>query len=56
MYGEKEYEIENMDYVYDVISSSAGTFRLWFEGNYQCGHRAKYAQVINSVTGEITNE
>lgn len=28
MYGKEEYEIENMDYVQDVISSSAGTFRL----------------------------
>ncbi|COE27144.1 Plasmid replication protein [Streptococcus pneumoniae] len=52
MYGE-EYGIENMNYVQDVITSNANAFRLWFEGNYQCGYRARYSQMINSETGEI---
>lgn len=52
MYGEK-YGIDNMNYVHDVISSNSSAFRLWFEGNYQCGYRAQYAKVIDSETGEI---
>lgn len=52
MYGE-EYGIENMNYVQDVITSNASAFRLWFEGNYQCGYRARYSTIINSETGEI---
>lgn len=52
MYGE-EYGVENMNYVQDVITSNASAFRLWFEGNYQCGYRARYSRIINSETGEI---
>lgn len=52
MYGE-EYGIDNMNYVQDVITSNASAFRLWFEGNYQCGYRAVYSKTINSETGEI---
>lgn len=52
MYGE-EYGIENMNYVQDVITSNANAFRLWFEGNYQCGYRARYSRIIDSETGEI---
>jgi len=55
LYGD-EYDVDNMNYVQDVISANASSFRLWFEGNYQCGYRARYAQRINSVTGEIVNE
>lgn len=55
-YGEEKYDIENMNYVHDVVTANSGSFRLWFEGNYQCGYRAKYAQVINSVTGEVMND
>ena len=42
-----------MSDVYDVVTSSPGGFRLWFEGNYQCGYRTRYAQKIDSETGEI---
>ncbi|HHW9824865.1 TPA: replication protein [Staphylococcus aureus] len=52
MYGE-EYGIENMNYVQDVITSNANAFRLWFEGNYQCGYRARFSQIIDNETGEI---
>ena len=52
MYGE-EYGIDNMNYVQDVITSNASAFRLWFEGNYQCGYRAIYSKTINPETGEI---
>lgn len=52
IYGE-EYGIDNMNYVQDVITSNASAFRLWFEGNYQCGYRARYSRIIDSETGEI---
>ena len=52
IYGE-EYGIDNMNYVQDVITSNASAFRLWFEGNYQCGYRAIYSKTINPETGEI---
>jgi hypothetical protein len=52
MYGE-DYGIENMNYVQDVITSNANAFRLWFEGNYQCGYRVRYTKKINHETGEI---
>ena len=48
-----DYGIENMAYVQDVVSTNPSAFRLWFEGNYQCGYRASYAQVIDSGTGEL---
>ncbi len=48
-----EHGITNMSDVYDVVTSSPGGFRLWFEGNYQCGYRTRYAQKIDSETGEI---
>ena len=52
IYGE-EYGIDNINYVQDVITSNASAFRLWFEGNYQCGYRARYSRIIDSETGEI---
>ncbi|MHC0553216.1 Rep family protein [Salinicoccus sp. CNSTN-B1] len=48
-----EHGITNMSDVYDVVTSSPGGFRLWFEGNYQCGYRARYSQKIDPETGEI---
>lgn len=48
-----EHGITNMSDVYDVVTSSPGGFRLWFEGNYQCGYRTRYAQKIDPETGEI---
>lgn len=48
-----EYNIDNMSYVQDVVSTNPSAFRLWFEGNYQCGYRAVYAQMIDTETGEI---
>ena len=48
-----EHGITNMSDVYDVVTSSPGVFRLWFEGNYQCGYRARYSQKIDPETGEI---
>lgn len=48
-----EYNIDNMSYVQDVVSTNPSAFRLWFEGNYQCGYRAGYAQIIDTETGEI---
>ncbi|WP_204171962.1 MULTISPECIES: replication protein [unclassified Staphylococcus] len=45
--------INNMNDVQDVIGSFPGAFRLWFEGNYQCGYRATYVKKINKDTGEI---
>lgn len=52
IYG-SEHGINNMNDVYDVVTSNAGGFRLWFEGNYQCGYRARYTMKINHETGEI---
>lgn len=52
LYGD-EYDVDNMNYVQDVISANASSFRLWFEGNYQCGYRARYSRIIDSETGEI---
>ncbi|WP_312632211.1 hypothetical protein [Mammaliicoccus sciuri] len=52
IYGE-EYGIYNMNYVQDVITSNDSDFRIWFEGNYQCGYRASYSRIIDSETGEI---
>ena len=51
-----EFGILNLNDVKDVISANSSAFRLWFEGNYQCGYRAKYAQInIDKETGEILN-
>lgn len=48
-----EYGIESMSDVNDIISTNPSAFRLWFEGNYQCGYRARYARTIDNETGEI---
>lgn len=48
-----EFGIENMKYVNEVISSTSGIFRLYFDANYQCGYRPIYSVAINSETGEI---
>lgn len=49
-----EFGILDLNYVKDVVSANSSAFRLWFEGNYQCGYRAKYAQInIDKETGEI---
>lgn len=48
-----EYGIESMADVNDVVSTNPSAFRLWFEGNYQCGYRTRYAKTIDSNTGEI---
>lgn len=50
-----EYGINNMADVNDVVSTNPSAFRLWFEGNYQCGYRARHAQIIDMTTGEIHN-
>lgn len=52
----EQYGISNMNDVTEIISTNSGAFRLWFEGNYQCGYRARYVKTINSETGEITEE
>lgn len=52
----EQFGISNVNDVYDVVSANSSAFRLWFEGNYQCGYRAKYAQInIDKETGEILN-
>lgn len=48
-----EYGIQNIGDVNEIISANPGAFRLWFEGNYQCGYRTSYAQTIDSDTGEV---
>lgn len=48
-----EHGIESMADVNDIVSTNPGAFRLWFEGNYQCGYRARYARTIDNETGEI---
>ena len=42
-----------MKYVNEVIASSSGIFRLYFDANYQCGYRPIYSKIIDSETGEI---
>lgn len=49
----EEHGITNINDVLDVVTANAGGFRLWFEGNYQCGYRARYARKIDPETGEI---
>lgn len=48
-----EFGIDGMKYVNEVIASSSGTFRLYFDANYQCGYRPIYSKIIDSETGEI---
>lgn len=48
-----EFGINGMKYVNEVISSSAGIFRLYFDANYQCGYRPIYSKIIDPETGEI---
>lgn len=48
-----EHGITNINDVLDVVTANAGGFRLWFEGNYQCGYRARYTKKIDPETGEI---
>lgn len=49
----EEFGVTNLSDVKDVVSVNSSAFRLWFEGNYQCGYRATYAKIIDSGTGEI---
>ena len=42
-----------MRYVNEVISSTSGIFRLYFDANYQCGYRPVYSRTIDPETGEI---
>lgn len=51
-----EFGIESMKYVNEIISSSSGIFRLYFDANYQCGYRPVYSKTIDPDTGEIKNE
>lgn len=48
-----EFGIDGMKYVNEVIASSSGIFRLYFDANYQCGYRPIYSKIIDSETGEI---
>lgn len=48
-----EFGIGSMKYVNEVISSSSGIFRLYFDANYQCGYRPRYSKIIDDDTGEI---
>nr|WP_223286761.1 replication protein [Enterococcus italicus]QZN14061.1 replication protein, repB_1 [Enterococcus italicus] len=48
-----EFGILNTNDVKDIVSTNSSAFRLWFEGNYQCGYRASYAKVLDAETGEI---
>lgn len=49
----EEHGFNNLNDILDVVTANAGGFRLWFEGNYQCGYRARYTKKINYETGEI---
>ncbi|WP_254558610.1 Rep family protein, partial [Salmonella enterica] len=40
-----EFGILNTNDVKDIVSTNSSAFRLWFEGNYQCGYRVSYAKV-----------
>lgn len=46
------FGIDSMKYVNEIISSSSGIFRLYFDANYQCGYRPIYSKSINPETGE----
>ena|SRR5699024_2551739 len=48
-----QFGIDGMRYVNEVISSSSGIFRLYFDANYQNGHRPVYSRRIDLETGEI---
>lgn len=48
-----ENGIQNMNTVNEIISSSSGIFRLYFDANYQCGYRPRYSKSIDIETGEI---
>lgn len=48
-----EFGIDGMQYVNEVISNTTGIFRLYFDANYQNGHRPIYSRVIDPETGEI---
>lgn len=49
----KQFGINGMRYVNEVISNSSGIFRLYFDANYQNGYRPVYSREIDSETGEI---
>jgi len=48
-----EKGIHSMKTVNEIIASSSGIFRLYFDANYQCGYRPRYSEIINPDTGEI---
>ncbi|EJT6503098.1 replication protein [Clostridium perfringens] len=49
----KEFGIDKLNDVIDIVSSYPGIFRLAFDSNYQHGYRPKYANTVNTETGEI---
>jgi len=51
-----EHGVNSLNDVYDVVTANSGGFRLWFEGNYQCGYRANYSRKIDKETGEIIDD
>lgn len=48
-----EFGINRVKDVNEVISSTSGIFRLYFDANYQNGFRPVYSKSINPETGEI---
>lgn len=50
------YGIDSMTIVNEIVSTNPSAFRLWFEGNYQCGYRTRYARIIDSKTGEVLSD
>lgn len=49
-----EFGIDGMQYVNEVISNTTGIFRLYFDANYQNGHRPVYSKrIVDTETGEI---
>lgn len=49
-----EYGIDNLSDVNDIVTANSGGFRLFFDANYQNGHRHKRV-FIDEETGEIIN-
>lgn len=49
----EEYGITNFNDVNNVVTSYPSAFRLWFDGNYQNGWRARYCSSVDQKTGEV---
>lgn len=45
--------ITNIKDVNDVVTTYPSAFRLWFDGNYQNGWRARFTDRIDERTGEL---